>query len=281
LVVDDGSQDGTREVVGRFSSVRYFRQDQSGPGQARNLGGEKAKAQIVLYLDADLGVPPDLLSRHLEFHQRHPEACAAGGAVLPDSPPRLFSWKMADHLSSWFNAHPGCGPTKDNEYLPSLNFSVNKRKILEQDAIRWIGGLEHTGEDVVFCAEIRACGHRLHFLPEAVVHHRDRESAATYFKHMYNWGYHAPFVRGRLTNVSYGFLFPRRRWGLLLSLPAIVMGYTFLVWKNWLRSRPLAATLALPQIFLGRLAYARGVWDGTNALLRKSGASRSSHPQKK
>jgi hypothetical protein len=101
------------------------------------------------------------------------------------------------------------------------------------------------------------------FLPDAVVYHQDRDTLAGYWKHMYRWGYHAPYVRGRLKDLKFSFLFQPQPWKQALLLPAIVAGYTLLVWKSWLASRPLQATLSLPQIFLGRIAYALGVQRAT------------------
>lgn len=273
LVVDDGSSDGTADLAEGFAPARCLRQPQSGPGIARNLGVSHSRAPVVLFLDSDLRAPRDLLAAHLEFHAGHPEVHAVGGAVLAARPMRLFSWEMADHLSSWFNAHPDSGNPLGRDYLPSLNFSIKRDYVLGELGLSWISGLEHTGEDVVFCSQLRGGGGKLCFLPSAVVRHRDRQDFKGYWRHMHNWGYHAPFVRGRLDNVSFGFLFPRHAWAQALAAPAIMLGYTGLVWASWLRARPLAATLALPQLLVGRLAYVLGVWRGGRKLRARGRAA--------
>jgi teichuronic acid biosynthesis glycosyltransferase TuaG len=57
VVVDDGSTDDTAEVARRFAAsdrrIRYFRQQNGGPGKARNAGVEKSSGPLVAFLDAD------------------------------------------------------------------------------------------------------------------------------------------------------------------------------------------------------------------------------------
>src|SRR6266705_3530531 len=55
IVVDDGSSDGTEDVVRKFGDqrVRYIRQEHSGAGAARNRGTLEARHELVAYLDSD------------------------------------------------------------------------------------------------------------------------------------------------------------------------------------------------------------------------------------
>ena len=54
LVVDDGSRDNTAEVVGAYPKpVRLIRQENGGPGAARNHGARVARGEWIGLLDAD------------------------------------------------------------------------------------------------------------------------------------------------------------------------------------------------------------------------------------
>ena len=54
IIVDDGSDDNTAEVIESYSSdVVYLRQKNSGPAAARNRGIEKARYDLLAFLDSD------------------------------------------------------------------------------------------------------------------------------------------------------------------------------------------------------------------------------------
>ena len=58
IVVDDCSTDTTPQIVERYGA-RYLRTPQnSGPGEARNLGARHAHGDILVFVDADVILPP-------------------------------------------------------------------------------------------------------------------------------------------------------------------------------------------------------------------------------
>ncbi len=263
IIIDDGSTDDTAARVKAFGTVQLLRQQQCGPGAARNLGAAKARGRLVLFVDSDLEVADDLLEQHLAFHDAHPDVALTGGSVEPPTELPVLSWVLADHFASWFNAHPKIHCPKEPEYLPSLNMCIKKGVVAGEHGLTFPDGLKHTGEDVLYCHALRVKGLKLAFLPDAIVRHHDRTTMVDHLKHMYRWGHHAPYVRGALPDLKFGFLFPRNPLLAPLAGPFIVAGYTWLIWKSWLSSRPIAVTLALPQILLGRAVYARGALHGT------------------
>lgn len=76
IVVDDGSKDETKEIVGSFHkkhNLTYLKQQNQGQGIARNHGVEKAKGKIVIFIGDDIIVTSDFLTQHLRYHLRYPD----------------------------------------------------------------------------------------------------------------------------------------------------------------------------------------------------------------
>ena len=79
VVVDDGSTDNTREVVGRYPGVRCIRQRNSGLASARNTGIRRSNGDYLVFLDADDRLLPDALKVGLEDMRAHPECAFVSG----------------------------------------------------------------------------------------------------------------------------------------------------------------------------------------------------------
>src|SRR3954467_4240002 len=76
-VYDDGSTDGTRDVLDelvhsrRFPRMRYTaRQRNSGAGTVRRIGTQQARGQVVAWTDADMSYPNDRLPEFIALLER-------------------------------------------------------------------------------------------------------------------------------------------------------------------------------------------------------------------
>jgi glycosyltransferase involved in cell wall biosynthesis len=62
ICVDDGSTDGTREVVQRLAGVRAILLPRNqGSGTARRIGTQAARGEVVVWTDADMTYPNELI----------------------------------------------------------------------------------------------------------------------------------------------------------------------------------------------------------------------------
>jgi glycosyltransferase involved in cell wall biosynthesis len=84
IVVDNGSTDGTVDVIERFP-VRLCFCGKRGQGPALNYGVRQAVGDIVCITASDVVVPEDWLGRISDFFDGHPEAEGVGGLVLSPS----------------------------------------------------------------------------------------------------------------------------------------------------------------------------------------------------
>lgn len=67
IVIDDGSTDNSTDIIARYNKqVCFVKQENGGPGAARNRGLDLAKGDYIQFLDADDLLGPDKIERCLD-----------------------------------------------------------------------------------------------------------------------------------------------------------------------------------------------------------------------
>ncbi len=99
IVVDDCSTDETPQIVERYGA-RYLRTSRlMGPGAARNLGAQHARGKILVFVDADVVLPPEVLRVVDEDFSGDPELAAVFGSYDDDPawPTFISQYKNLTH----------------------------------------------------------------------------------------------------------------------------------------------------------------------------------------
>lgn len=189
IIVEDGSAVPCREVVDRYAdrlTVRYFDKPNSGPGQTRNYGAERAEGEWLLILDSDVLVPRGYLAAIDQFLAAHPEVDAFGG---PDRAHESFTdmQKAINYSMTSFFTTGGIrgGKKKLDKFFPrSFNMGIRA------SVYRSLGGFRamRFGEDVDFSYRLVEAGHPTALIPEAFVYHKRRTDLTKFFRQVYNSG---------------------------------------------------------------------------------------------
>lgn len=103
IVVVDGSTDGTSEALATIKSpyeVTVVEQPNRGSSDARNRGAALARHMIILFLDDDMIVQPDLLREHAQLYRN------GADAVIGDTPidERSTAGFLADSVARWISS---------------------------------------------------------------------------------------------------------------------------------------------------------------------------------
>ena len=91
VLVDDGSTDGTHLIAQQYGVYVHRNALSQGAAAARNAGVEIAKGALILFVDADVVVHPDVRARLVEWSHNYPQEAAVFGSYddKPSDPRRI------------------------------------------------------------------------------------------------------------------------------------------------------------------------------------------------
>lgn len=241
LVIDNGSKDGTKEVVREFQqqsgNIHYFHEPTPGLHAGRHLGLKKSTGDVLVYADDDVQAEPNWLSAIAENFS-DPSVMLLGGNNYPDfkvDPPEwiLQLWQqpfMEGHAISSLSVISL--PKGRRDFEPGLvwgcNFSIRKQVLIDaggfhpdampQELIRFRGdGETHVSQFV------RAMGMRCVFDSRASVFHAVTPERMTieYFKQRaYNQGISDSYTRLRGSLNGNSGLARLQKWLINLTVSA-------------------------------------------------------------
>ncbi|WP_456099051.1 glycosyltransferase [Prevotella jejuni] len=188
IIVEDGSQVPCKKVCDKYADrldLHYYYKENSGPGQSRNYGAERAKGDYLLILDSDVVLPKGYIRAVSEELNREP-ADAFGG---PDCAHESFTdtqKAISYSMTSFFTTGGIRGGKKklDKFYPRSFNMGIRR------DVYQELGGFSKMrfGEDIDFSIRIFKAGKRCRLFPEAWVWHKRRTDFRKFWKQVYNSG---------------------------------------------------------------------------------------------
>lgn len=188
VVVEDGSDVPCRDVVERYADrlqVHYYAKPNSGPGQTRNYGVERAEGDYVLILDSDVVLPEGYLQA--VDHELAATPCDAFGG--PDRAHASFSkmQKAINYAMTSFFTTGGIrgGKKKMDKFYPR-SFNMGVRRAVYHE----LGGFSamRFGEDIDFSTRLIRSGHVSRLFQSAWVWHKRRTDLRKFFKQVHNSG---------------------------------------------------------------------------------------------
>jgi glycosyltransferase involved in cell wall biosynthesis len=220
VVVDNGSTDGTTDVLGEFARrvrfpLRIVSEPVAGLAHARNAGLRAARGEIVIFTDDDCYVHPDFVDQYRKVFE-DPALGFAGGRILlhdrTDYPLTIIE-SDAEQIFPLGRPVP-CG------IVQGANMAI-RRRALEQAGgfdVRLGPGTPFLADDWDMQTRVAALGWAGgYFLGPTVSHHhgRKREHAKALIR-VYNMGSGAVCLKL--------FADPRTRWNYLPHIMRRILG---------------------------------------------------------
>lgn len=101
IIIDDGSSDGTAELLDEltrsYSNITWRSVPNNGPGVARNIGANLAKYPVILFLGDDIQpISDEFFETHLRLHERcrSKQFAVLGKVIWPWLPSDKFTFVM-------------------------------------------------------------------------------------------------------------------------------------------------------------------------------------------
>lgn len=205
------------EILDSLKKLDYPKKDfeiivESGknPSENRNRGIERARGNLIIFLDDDASVEKDYLRKIDNFFKKYPGIDIVGGPQLTNKGEKFFARISGIVLTSNFGAFKvnkrySSGEVNlnaDETFLTSANLCT-KKKIFEK-----IEGFDihlFPAEDPEFISRAKKSGLKIAYDPEMTIYHKRRDNFSSFCKQFFKYG----FVRPQKNKISgeTGFIF--------------------------------------------------------------------------
>jgi GT2 family glycosyltransferase len=178
IIVDDGSDEGTRDLLSQIQNITYLRNQQNlGFLLSCNRAAERARGEFLVIMNNDVQVTEGWLPPLLETFSKYENVGAVSPKILfPDGRLQEAGPRIKPDASSQL---VGCG---DNPQLPRYNYvrevdyCSGVCLVLRTDTFRELGGFDPSFapaycEDSDLCFRLRKLGKRIIYNPSSVVIH--------------------------------------------------------------------------------------------------------------
>jgi len=241
IVVDDASRDSTarivQEMIPDFANLRLVRHEANrGRGAARRTGQDATDAPWIGFVDADIIVPTNWLSRCLEELS---DVDGVSGIAQPDGDCAVI-WRL-------------CQPTI-RQRSGSAEITGNN-VLFSRDALKKFpfSPTARLGEDFRLAKSMVRGGLRLRTVEQLLVEHRETKSYVQGVKWMWQSGFDATSLLLEFRKVRT----PDLAWLTWLAVTLLtVFGAIFNLWGIWV---VLVASLAMALLIDAMFIYSRFV----------------------
>ena len=186
--------------------VCVFPSGRVGPAAKRDMGGARAKGEVLVFLDDDSYPELNLLEVAIRYFS-DPEVVALGGPGI--TPPSDTFWQRvsgAVFLSRFTGGAPEryvpVGIARQIDDWPSVNLLVRREVFLA------VGGFDckyWPGEDTKLCLKLKQTGKKLIYVPEMAVWHHRRAGLSGHLKQIGAYGLHRGYFARHYPETSFRF----------------------------------------------------------------------------
>ncbi len=202
VIIEDGSTISSKDVIEKYTDqldISYYFKENTGPGDSRNFGMQKAKGNYFIIFDSDCIIPNNYLSEVENELSKNFVDCFGG----PDKALKSFSniQKAINFAMTSFLTTGGIrgGSEKIDKFQPrSFNMGISKKAF---EASNGFGNI-HPGEDPDLSIRLWKLGFKTRLFPTAFVYHKRRIDWNKFSLQVTKFGIARPILNKRYPEYS-------------------------------------------------------------------------------
>ncbi|MDO9260412.1 MAG: glycosyltransferase, partial [Flavobacteriaceae bacterium] len=227
IIVEDGSVEKCEKIIEKYKNklnLKYFYKENSGAGESRNFGMQRANGNYFIILDSDVLLPTHYLEevqKTLNFHYTD----VFGG---PDAAHESFTsiQKAINYSMTSLLTTGGIRGKKKavGKFQPrSFNMGMSKKAF---EASLGFSKMKY-GEDIDLSLRLQELSFQSQLIEKGYVYHKRRSSFQQFLQQTYNFGTARPVLNRKFPATSkITFWFPSLFLiGLVLAMMAFFGGY--------------------------------------------------------
>ena len=186
VIIEDGSSNKCDKIIKNYKNlnISYYYKDNSGPGDSRNFGMNKAKGSYFIILDSDIILPENYCTILIDNLSKNFSDCF-GGVDDSHSSFNNFQKAVSFSMTSLITTGHVRGGSRSKNFQPrSFNMGISKEAFLKSGGF----GKIHPGEDPDLSIRLKNAGFRTVLYENLKVFHKRRVSIKSFFKQVYKFG---------------------------------------------------------------------------------------------
>ncbi|MGI8470341.1 MAG: glycosyltransferase [Pyrinomonadaceae bacterium] len=250
ILANDGSTDNSAEIGKQFGAKILDLKARTGAANARNIGVEKARGEIILFVDADVVIKPDTIQDLHRIFAENPNVSAVFGSYddAPDAPDFFSQYRnLTHHFFHQTGSREaetfwsGFGAIRREVFLENGGFDARKFEI-------------PSIEDIELGYRLREKGHRILLVPELQAKHLKRWTFYSILRTDF-WQRGVPWAEIMLLNPQVRHdLNAKTSQKISAGLAGIfLLSFVLIFWHWWFLLIALGSLFAL--IFINRKFY--------------------------
>lgn len=189
IVVDDGSEDKTSEIVSRTyganDKVFLYRQQNGGKASAINTGIRKAQGDIMITIDADTSVTPDSIAMLIRHFSDEKIAAVSGNVRVGNRKNLLTTWQHIEYVTGFNLEKRGFAALNSVPIVPGA-IGAWRKQIVED-----LGYFtdDTLAEDTDMTLNILRQGHKVIVDDQGYAYTEAPENTKSFLKQRFRWTY--------------------------------------------------------------------------------------------